>query len=126
MLSKFPKTAVGAGVTAGLLGIGGGMVIGPLFLAIGMQPQVGTSSCAFMILFTALSGVVQYLAAGYLGQLGQRGVNKILKATGRPSIIIFLLAAIIGSACVSMTVAGVAKIAADIFEFSTEDFQCDN
>eukprot|EP00419_Tripos_fusus_P086665 CAMPEP_0172871802 /NCGR_PEP_ID=MMETSP1075-20121228/92287_1 /TAXON_ID=2916 /ORGANISM="Ceratium fusus, Strain PA161109" /LENGTH=515 /DNA_ID=CAMNT_0013722087 /DNA_START=57 /DNA_END=1604 /DNA_ORIENTATION=- len=149
MLSKFPKVALLAGVTAGLLGIGGGMVIGPLFLQIGMQAQVGTSSCAFMILFTALSGVVQYVAAGYLGwelalwcigfgfisgQIGQRAVNKILKMTGRPSYVIFLLAAIIGLACVSMTVAGVAKIAvdvvdngktvADIFEFSTEDFEC--
>ena len=39
-LRRFPKTALLAGVTAGLLGIGGGMVIGPLFLAIGMEPQV--------------------------------------------------------------------------------------
>ena len=45
---------------AGLLGIGGGMVIGPLFMSIGMQPQVGTSSCAFMILWTAASGVLNY------------------------------------------------------------------
>ena len=101
-LKKFPFTAVQAGVMAGLLGIGGGMVIGPLFMAIGMQPQVpphprstltrplltqlcphpsppnytiapsphrpiapsphqvGTSSCAFMILWTAVSGVLNY------------------------------------------------------------------
>ena len=39
-LQRFPKTALLAGVTAGLLGIGGGMVIGPLFLSIGMEPQV--------------------------------------------------------------------------------------
>merc|ERR1719231_1722179 len=43
-LGKFPKVAVLAGVAAGLLGIGGGMVIGPLFLQIGMEPQVGTAS----------------------------------------------------------------------------------
>ena len=30
-----------AGVAAGLLGIGGGMVIGPLFVDIGLEPQVG-------------------------------------------------------------------------------------
>ena len=30
----------------GLLGIGGGMVIGPLFLTIGMQPQVNTAAAA--------------------------------------------------------------------------------
>merc|ERR1712056_171686 len=56
-----------AGVAAGLLGIGGGMVIGPLFITLDMQPKVGSSSCAFMILWTALSGVVQYAFAGKLG-----------------------------------------------------------
>lgn len=39
-LLKFPVTAINAGLAAGLLGIGGGMVIGPLFIEIGMQPQV--------------------------------------------------------------------------------------
>jgi uncharacterized membrane protein YfcA len=39
-LWKFPVTALNAGLAAGLLGIGGGMVIGPLFIEIGMQPQV--------------------------------------------------------------------------------------
>ena len=39
-LAKFPKIALLAGVAAGLLGIGGGMVIGPLFMEIEMQPQV--------------------------------------------------------------------------------------
>ena len=66
-LKRFPFTALLAGLTAGLLGIGGGMVIGPLFLAIGMEPQVGTSSCAFMILWTAFSGVVIYAVDNHLG-----------------------------------------------------------
>ena len=49
-LWKFPVTALNAGLAAGLLGIGGGMVIGPLFIQIGMQPQVAARllvcSCA--------------------------------------------------------------------------------
>ena len=108
-LRRFPMTALLAGVTAGMLGIGGGMVIGPLFLSIGMEPQVGTSSCAFMILWTAFSGVVIYGVDGHLGaelscwcvafgiisgQLGQRFVNAVLKKTGRPSYVVFLLASI--------------------------------
>jgi len=124
-LKKFPYTALLAGVTAGLLGIGGGMVIGPLFLSIGMEPQVGTSSCAFMILWTAFSGVVAYgadealgaelacccVAIGFVsGQLGQRLVNTVLKKTGRPSYVVFLLGGIIAAATVGMAGGGIMKM----------------
>ena len=43
-----------AGVAAGLLGIGGGMILGPIFVALDFQPQVGTATTGFMILFTAI------------------------------------------------------------------------
>jgi uncharacterized membrane protein YfcA len=124
-LFKFPKTALMAGIAAGLLGIGGGMVIGPLFLSIGMEPQVGTSSCAFMILWTAFSGVVAYgadeklgyqlalccISIGFVsGQIGQRGVNAILKKTGRPSYVVFLLGGIIGTATVAMSAGMLTKM----------------
>jgi len=130
-LKRFPVTALLAGVTAGLLGIGGGMVIGPLFLAIGMEPQVGTASCAFMILFTAFSGVIIYyvddhigtqlmfycIAFGFVsGQIGQRLVNAVLKKTGRPSYVVFLLGSIIGAACISMGITLVVKMAAGDYD----------
>jgi hypothetical protein len=125
-LLKFPVTALNAGLAAGLLGIGGGMVIGPLFIDIGMQPQVGTSSCAYMILWTAMSGVVQYYYAGKLGwqftaffaavgfvsgQIGQNGVQHMLKRSGRPSLVVLLLGGIIGLACVVMTLSTAVNLA---------------
>jgi len=134
-LKRFPKTAILAGVTAGLLGIGGGMVIGPLFLSIGMEPQVGTSSCAFMILWTAFSGVVIYGVDGKLGaelaiwcvgfgfisgQIGQRLVNAVLKKTGRPSYVVFLLGSIIGAACVAMTCMMVVKMVTGDYDANDE------
>ena len=45
------------------------------------------------------------------GQLGQRLVNTVLKKTGRPSYVVFLLASIIGAACVAMTVTLIVKMA---------------
>ena len=46
-LLKFPISAIFAGVAAGLVGIGGGMVIGPLFMMINLEATVGTASCAY-------------------------------------------------------------------------------
>mmetsp|Transcript_19470 Transcript_19470/g.60001 ORF Transcript_19470/g.60001 Transcript_19470/m.60001 type:complete len:567 (+) Transcript_19470:37-1737(+) len=140
-LAKFPKVALLAGVAAGLLGIGGGMVIGPLFMEIGMEPQVGTSTCAFMILWTAASGVVLYYEAGLIspafivwcvfwgffsGQLGQRGVNHVIKKTGRPSYVIFLLGSIIGVACATITLGFIARTAqGDVdTKFNISGFLC--
>jgi len=147
-LKQFPLVAILAGVAAGLLGIGGGMVIGPLFIQLDMQPKVGSSSCAFMILWTAMSGVVQYSFAGKLGwqfilygvvvglvsgQLGQHFVDHMLKKSGRPSFVIFLLGGIVLVACIAMTCTGIAKLITgiadgieigEIFKFDTYDFQC--
>mmetsp|Transcript_8684 Transcript_8684/g.15496 ORF Transcript_8684/g.15496 Transcript_8684/m.15496 type:complete len:481 (+) Transcript_8684:337-1779(+) len=145
-LWKFPKTALLAGLAAGLLGIGGGMVLGPLFIEIGMQPTVAKSSCAFMILWTGLSGVIQYWMADKLGwqlalyfimvgycsgQIGQRGLKQVIKATGRESIVILLLGGIIGLACISMVVTGSISIDQkaqcgdyDFWTPSVEEFGC--
>ena len=144
-LSKFPISAVFAGVAAGLVGIGGGMVIGPLFMMINLEATVGTASCAYMILWTASSGVLQYWVAGKIhwsfilyfaafgfasGQIGQKGVDKVLKKTGRPSYVVFLLAFIIMAACITMTANGIVAAieqhndGENLFKFSTEDFTC--
>lgn len=58
--------AGGVGVVAGLLGLGGGELMAPLLLALGMIPQVASATSAFMILFTSSSDFVQYLMEGVL------------------------------------------------------------
>lgn len=60
----YPLYCAGAGVAAGLLGIGGGMVKGPLMLEMGILPQVQSTTAAFMIIFTSSSTVIQYAIAG--------------------------------------------------------------
>merc|ERR1711988_1420780 len=103
-----------------------------------MEPQVGTASCAFMILWTAASGVVQYMAAGKLawkdtcccvalgfvsGQIGQRGVNAMLRKFDRPSLITFLLGSVVAVACVTMTITGIIQVVADFQDAEGEPFK---
>mmetsp|Transcript_20529 Transcript_20529/g.26572 ORF Transcript_20529/g.26572 Transcript_20529/m.26572 type:complete len:471 (+) Transcript_20529:59-1471(+) len=136
---KMPVVGFVAGVCASLVGIGGGMVTGPLFLELGLNPKVSSSSSAFMILFTGMSSVVQYLTIGYLpldfalwfifmgflgAQLGHHSVKKILEKTGRDSLICFLLGGIIAVSVVIMFISGVISIATspadELFEFSAK------
>jgi hypothetical protein len=109
------------------------------------QPQVGTASTGFMILFTAFSSTVLYLTVGSLpwqfalwfgaigaigGQTGQRLVKQIVDRTGRPSIVVCLLGAIIGLAVIIMSVSGVANVVKDcqtgknIWAFDKDLFVC--
>ena len=70
MKAKELSFMMGAGVTCGvlaaLLGIGGGMVVGPLLLEFKYPTPVVTATTAFMLLFTASATVGQYL---YLGKI---------------------------------------------------------
>ncbi|ETL26975.1 hypothetical protein L916_19424, partial [Phytophthora nicotianae] len=60
----FPAVCTTAGVAAGLLGIGGGMVKGPIMLEAGVLPAVQTATASFMILFTASSTTLQFAING--------------------------------------------------------------
>lgn len=57
---------LGAGITAGMLGIGGGIIIVPALLFIGVSPHRSVATSSFVIIFT---GTASALTHGYLGQL---------------------------------------------------------
>jgi len=63
---KYIAWAMGAGVGAGSLGIGGGMVLGPLLLELGVDPQISSPVTHFMVFFTSSSTVLQFLVLGRL------------------------------------------------------------
>ncbi|XP_074278841.1 sulfite exporter TauE/SafE family protein 3-like isoform X2 [Silene latifolia] len=49
-----------AGTVGGLLGIGGGTILTPLFLELGIPPQVASATSAFSMLFSSSMSVVEY------------------------------------------------------------------
>ncbi|EKE38923.1 hypothetical protein ENUP19_0341G0001 [Entamoeba nuttalli] len=124
-----PIGAFFAGVSAAYLGIGGGMVIGPILLEIGVLPQVATATSAFMIMFTASSSSLQYIidgkldifyglwyfAIGFIGAaFGQFGFSKIVQKLNRQSIIGFFLGVLIVLSTLAMIAITVVQLVSDV------------
>jgi len=57
---KYPALSVVAGLVAGMFGVGGGIVKGPLMLALGVHPAVASATSAAMILFTSSTATVSF------------------------------------------------------------------
>eukprot|EP00535_Pseudo-nitzschia_heimii_P010571 CAMPEP_0197175590 /NCGR_PEP_ID=MMETSP1423-20130617/1767_1 /TAXON_ID=476441 /ORGANISM="Pseudo-nitzschia heimii, Strain UNC1101" /LENGTH=629 /DNA_ID=CAMNT_0042624779 /DNA_START=259 /DNA_END=2148 /DNA_ORIENTATION=- len=102
-----------AGIVAGLIGIGGGMVLGPLMLVMGINPRVSTATTATMIVLTSSSVAILYVTSGLVpipyalnyfftcligALIGKTKIDAYVKKTGKASILIFLLATIIAIA----------------------------
>ena len=108
-----------AGIVAGLIGIGGGMVLGPLMLVMGVHPSVSTATTASMILLTSSSVAVMFVMSGLVpweyavyffsvclvgAYIGKTKIDAYVKRTGMASILIGCLAGIIGLATIGCLV----------------------
>ncbi|XP_065865358.1 sulfite exporter TauE/SafE family protein 3-like isoform X2 [Euphorbia lathyris] len=118
-----------AGIAGGLLGLGGGFILGPLFLEMGIPPQVSSATATFAMTFSASMSVVEYYLlkripipyALYLfgvaivaGIVGQYVVKKVIDMLGRASIIIFILSLTILISAIALGGVGIADMITDI------------
>ncbi|OIW03740.1 hypothetical protein TanjilG_30016 [Lupinus angustifolius] len=114
-----------AGTIGGLLGIGAGFVMGPLFVELGIAPQVASATATFGMIFTASISVVQYyllnrfpvpyalyltLVAAIAAYIGQHIINKLVNLFGRASLIIFVLAFTIFVSTIALGGVGISDI----------------
>lgn len=114
-----------AGLAAGFLGIGGGMVKSPLMIYMRTTPQVATATASFMILFTAAGTALQFLllqrlvwqyalwygCAGLLGSLcGQFALARVIRYFGKQSLVSFFVAIVIGGCTVALVATNVIEM----------------
>ncbi|CAN6588877.1 unnamed protein product [Malus baccata var. baccata] len=114
-----------AGIVGGLLGLGGGFILGPLFLELGLPPQVSSATATFAMTFSASMSVVEYyllkrfpvpyalyfaLVASLSALVGQHVVRKVISVLGRASIIVFILASTIFVSAISLGGVGIASM----------------
>jgi len=99
-----------AGIAAGLLGLGGGMVMSPFLLQLGMEPQTLAATVGFFVVQTSfitlfqsfyagdVSGVetIFFLSAALVGSIGvSMLLNYIVRKYDRPSLMLFALSFVI-------------------------------
>ncbi|XP_078153633.1 sulfite exporter TauE/SafE family protein isoform X2 [Carex rostrata] len=114
-----------AGIVGGLLGLGGGFIMGPLFLELGIPPQVSSATATFAMTFSSSMSVVEYyllkrfpipyalyfiVVATIAAWIGQHVVRKLIHYLGRASLIIFILAFTIFVSAISLGGVGISNM----------------
>ncbi|GAB4854253.1 hypothetical protein Ancab_022840 [Ancistrocladus abbreviatus] len=114
-----------AGIVGGLLGLGGGFILGPLFLELGVPPQVSSATATFAMTFSSSMSVVEYYllkrfpvpyalyfvaVATFAAFVGQHVVRKLIIVLGRASLIIFILAFTIFVSAISLGGVGISNM----------------
>ena len=108
----YGSISVAIGFVGGILGLGGAEFMAPLMLEMGMTPARAAATAAYMNMFTSASNIIHYtqisgtlphdytvyfcmlsLIAGLVG----RSISSMIAATGRQSVVIFALSAVLGT-----------------------------
>eukprot|EP00897_Mesotaenium_endlicherianum_P009704 jgi/Mesen1/8762/ME000524S08056 len=128
-LIKVVGVMAAAGATAGTLGIGGALIFNPFLLAMGVHPQVTASTAVMMILFSSSSISLSFAFQGLLNtsyaalfapvafvgsSIGVTVIGRLVKRTGRASIIIIILTALIAVGTVLTVIQGASESYRDI------------
>lgn len=118
-------TGMCAGMVGGLLGLGGGFILGPLFLELGIPPEVSSATATFAMMFSSSMSVVEYYllkrfpvpyalffvgVATFAALVGQYLVRRLIKVLGRASLIIFILASTIFVSAISLGGVGISNM----------------
>jgi len=121
----YPAVSMVAGFTAGLFGLGGGIVTGPLMIAMGVNPSVSSATTAVMILFTSFTATTSFVIFGLLDYsyaffcitlgffatlLGQWIMSFLLQKFKRQSFIVFVIGFVVAISCFLMTVESVLSL----------------
>lgn len=124
IMKRVTPSSLLAGLLAGLLGLGGGTVMGPMLIQLGVGPQALASTAGFFVVQTSLVTLFQSVMSGdvsgeelgfFLGisLIGSFGVSYLLsymvKKYERPSLILFTLSFVLLLSLIVMPLFGIYK-----------------
>ena len=109
------------GLVAGALGLGGGSIYNPALLSLGVHPKASGATGMFLVLFSTINSVVLNFLNGLLDVkyacwitafslvgsiLGMAGTDKVVKMTGKPSILVWVLVLVFVLSTISTPIFG--------------------
>lgn len=121
----YPLICSIAGLCAGMFGIGGGIVKGPLMLEMKVLPSVASATSATMILFTSSAAIMEYSIFGALNinyapflfvtgfvnaLIGRTTLNYFVDKYKRQSLIAIIIGFTVGASTIAMATAAVIDI----------------
>jgi len=116
------SASIVAGIVVGLLGMGGGNLIGPMLLAMGVRPEISTISSSFTIFISSgtaaamyfITGLIDFQYAGWFFLLSVIGsligiliLRKIAIKKQRVSLLIFCLFFILFASLIIIPTTGI-------------------
>lgn len=117
------------GIVAGMLGFGGGMILGPLMLEMGIHPLVSSATSSVMVLFSASAATFSFAVADKLNYqyafvygglcavasiFGVAIISTSVRRSGKGSLIVFTLAFIIATGALMQAIFGGSAAIHDI------------
>lgn len=127
---KYPLAAFGAGFLGGLLGLGGGIIMSPVLLEVGMHPEaVQATTAVFVFLSSSLASIqfarlhqhVWHYALWYsvvcvvATILGQYLCEVYVRKRQRYSLITLAIAGVLLSSLAALSVIGTLQVAEDLY-----------
>lgn len=121
----YPLFSMLAGFTAGLFGLGGGIVTGPLMIFMGVHPSVSSATTAVMIFLTSFTATTSFVVFGLLDYnyatfctvlgfvatvLGQLIMGALIQKFKRVSFIPFAIGIVVAISCILMTIESVLSL----------------
>jgi uncharacterized membrane protein YfcA len=122
----YPSICAFAGFFAGLFGVGGGIVKGPLMLAMNVHPAVSSATSATLILYTSFTATTSFVVFGLLVQdyaivclivgfcatyAGQILLSNLMKKNDRNSYIAFSIGGVVLLSAILMGIQAIISVA---------------
>jgi uncharacterized membrane protein YfcA len=121
----YPLLCTTAGIFSGMFGVGGGIIQGPLMLAMGILPSVSSANVACMILFTSFTATTSFVVFGLLildyGLIclfvgffstfaGRMAMDFLMSRSNRASYIAFSIGGVVVLSALLMTMQAIISV----------------